>query len=134
MKEIPLPLVKSNQVGIVIVAILSIIIENVWLVAALWVIQVLGLLLGLRFNLFVSIARPFLQLQGKDTQSAELARFNNALAVTFLTLSLISFAISQEILAYVFVGMLAAAALLALLGYCIGCTIYYQIKRLSRSA
>jgi hypothetical protein len=134
MKEIPLPLVKSNQVGIVIVAIISIIFQNEWLVAALWVVQVLGLLFGLRLNLFVSIARPFLKLEGKETQSAELARFNNALAVIFLSLALIFFAISQAIVAYIFVGMLAGAALLALLGYCIGCTIYYQIKRLSRSA
>jgi len=134
MKEIPFPLVKSNQVGIVIVAIISIIFQYEWFIAALWVVQVLGLLFGLRLNLFVSIARPFLQLEGKETQSAELARFNNALAVTFLSLALIFFAISQEIVAYVFVGMLAGAALLALLGYCIGCTIYYQIKRFSRSA
>jgi hypothetical protein len=132
MKEIPMPFVKSNQTGIVLFSVLAILLQSPWLIAALWVIQALGLAFGLRLNAFVKVARPFLKIQGSGTQSSELTRFNNVLAVTFLTLSLISLSVGMNTLAYVFVGMLAFAAFLAICGYCIGCTVYFQFKQLSR--
>jgi hypothetical protein len=129
MQEIPLPLVRSNQVGIVIVALLAIFLQWPWLIMTLWLIQLLGLLFGLRFNAFVALARPWLRTQDSDTQHVELARFNNILALIFLTASMIALAFQNFIVAYVFVGMLACAAFLAICGFCIGCLIYFQLKQ-----
>jgi cobalamin synthase len=131
MQEIPMPYVKANQVGIVLFVVVSIALQTPWLLAVLWAIQVAGLLTRGRFNLFVRIAKPFLRTEGKETQAEVLQRFNNTLAVIFLTLSLISFALGWTAAGTVFAVLLLAAAGVALLGYCIGCTMYYQYKRIT---
>lgn len=127
--EIPMPYIKANQAGIVVFVIASFLLTP-WILAALWLIQMTGLLSSGRFNLFIRAAKPWLKTQGKETQAAELARFNNALAVIFLTFSVLSLALGWTIASYAFAAMLLVAATAALLGYCIGCTIYYQFKQL----
>ncbi|WP_028612813.1 DUF4395 domain-containing protein [Paenibacillus harenae] len=131
MKEIPIPFVRSNQAGIVIVLSIAIVFQFPWLIAALWIIQVIGLAFGPRANVFIIAARPFLTrlIASANTEAAELQRFNNSLGVGFLTLSLLSLALGWELAGYIFAGMMGLAALGAILGYCIGCTIYFQYKQ-----
>jgi len=131
MKEIPIPFVRSNQVGIVTVLLLAIGLQLPWLIAALWIIQVVGLILGPKANLFIIAARPFLssRIASAQTEAAELQRFNNSLGVGFLTFSLLSFTLGWSVVGYIFAGMMGAAALAAILGFCIGCTIYFQYKQ-----
>lgn len=134
MREIPMPYIKSNQTGIVLFVVLAFILGQPWLLAVLWAVEVLGLITGGKWNVFVRLAKPFLKTEGRETQADELARFNNSLAVTFLTLSLLSFLAGWTIAGYLFAAMLFVAAGIALLGYCIGCTLYFQYKRLARKA
>ncbi|MFD2329378.1 DUF4395 domain-containing protein [Cohnella sp. GCM10020058] len=130
MKEVPMPYIKSNQTGIVLFAVLSFFFAPLWLLAILWLIEVVGLATGGKYNLFVRIAKPWLKTAGKETQALELARFNNTLAVIFLSLAVLSFSLGWTIAGYAFAVMLLAAAGAALLGYCIGCTVYFQYKQL----
>jgi hypothetical protein len=130
MREIPMRYVKANQTGIVLSVILSLLFSQPWILAALWLIQVVGLLTEGRYNLFVAIAKSILTGKGNETQAVELQRFNNVLAVIFLTLALISYSLGWQILGYSFSAMLLLAASAALLGYCIGCTIYFWYKQL----
>jgi hypothetical protein len=130
MREIPMRYVKANQTGIVLGVILSFLFSQPWILAALWLIQVVGLLTEGRINLFVAIAKLVLTGKGKETQAVELQRFNNILAILFLTLALISFALGWQIVGYAFSAMMLLAASAALLGYCIGCTIYFWFKQL----
>ncbi|WP_027091774.1 DUF4395 domain-containing protein [Cohnella thermotolerans] len=134
MREIPMPYIKANQTGIVLFVILSFLFQQPWLLAVLWIVQAVGLFTGGKWNAFVRLAKPFLRTEGRETQAEELQRFNNSLAVLFLTLSLLSFLIGWTIAGYVFAAMLLLAAGVALLGYCIGCTVYFQYKRLARKA
>ncbi|MEW9698782.1 DUF4395 domain-containing protein [Paenibacillus sp. SI8] len=129
MKEVPLAYVKANQTGIVIFVILSFALFQPWLIALLWIIQVFGFVLGGQWNLFVWISKRFITVNPSKTQAEELTRFNNSLAVLFLTLALIFFAIGWGVVGYIFAGFLLLAAGAALLGYCIGCTIYYPYKQ-----
>lgn len=126
MKEIPMSYIKANQAGIVLFVALTFAARQPWLLGLLLAVQLAGLLL--RWNLFVQAAKPFLRTDG-ETQAAELQRFNNVLAVLFLLLSVLSFAVGWTAAGYVFAGMLLAAAGTALLGYCIGCTVYFQYKQ-----
>ncbi|MHA7965212.1 DUF4395 domain-containing protein [Paenibacillus sp. CAU 1782] len=132
MKEIPVLFVRSNQAGIVLTLLIAITLQLPWLVAALWLIQAVGLAFGPKANLFIAAIRPFgaAKAASGPTEAAELQRFNNSLGIGFLTLSLISFAAGWNLGGYLFAGMMGAAALAALLGYCIGCTIYFQFKQL----
>jgi len=129
MREIPIPYIKANQAGIVIVVVLSFFFVPIWLLSALWLIQVIGLATQGRYNLFVRLAKPWLKTAGKETQALELARFNNTLAVLFLTLATISLLVGWTAIGYAFAAMMLAAAGAALLGYCVGCTIYFQYKQ-----
>jgi hypothetical protein len=130
MREVPMRYVKANQTGIVLTIMLSFIFQQPWILAILWLIQVIGLLSNGRLNLFVAIAKLLFKGKGRETQAEELQRFNNKLAVIFLTLALLCFALGWDIAGYVFSAMLLAAAGVALAGYCIGCTIYFQYKQL----
>ncbi|NHN30633.1 DUF4395 domain-containing protein [Paenibacillus agricola] len=132
MKEIPIPYVRANQVGIVLFVLCAILLQEPLLIALLWIIEVLPMVLGIRANLFVAIAKPFLtkRISGASTESQELLRFNNSIAVTLLSISVICFGInSSSIAGYIFAGMVAVAAFIAICGYCVGCFLYYQWKR-----
>lgn len=127
MKEIPEAYVKVNQIGIVLFIILTAVFNQPYILLALWLIQVIGLLSGR--NLFVLLVRPFLNVKGAATQAVELQRFNNKLAVGFLTVSLLAFVAQLQVVGYIVVAMLFAAAFVALCGYCVGCTVYFQYKQ-----
>ncbi|MEK8128467.1 DUF4395 domain-containing protein [Paenibacillus filicis] len=135
MKEIPIPLVRANQAGIVLFVVAAVLLKAPVLIAALWAVQVLGLWRGIRANVFVQLAAPFLKnrIVGAQTEARELLRFNNSIAVSLLTLSLIGFWLDRDgLTGYVLAGLVALAALIAILGFCVGCFLYYQWKRLTR--
>lgn len=130
MREVPMRYVKANQAGIVLSVILFFLLHQWWILAALWAIQLGGLLTEGKLNVFVQIAKRVIKNKGEETQAVELQRFNNTLAVLFLTLALVSFALGWEIVGYAFAAMLLLAAGAALIGFCIGCTIYFWIKQI----
>ncbi|UUZ78992.1 DUF4395 domain-containing protein [Paenibacillus sp. P26] len=133
--EIPLPYVRTNQAGIVLLVLLAILLRQPAIIAALWAIQVMNLWQGVRANVFVMLAAPPLRnrIAGAPTEARELQRFNNSIAVILLTLSLLFFWLDPSGPAgYILAGLVGAAALSAICGYCIGCTLYYQFKRLRR--
>ncbi|WP_339196980.1 DUF4395 domain-containing protein [Paenibacillus sp. FSL P4-0176] len=130
MREVPMRYVKANQVGIVLFVLLSFVFNPLVVLGVLWVIQVVGLASSGKLNLFVQIGKAVLTGKGTETQAVELQRFNNILAVLFLSLALISFSLGWVGAGYVFSVMLLAAASAALLGYCVGCTVYFWYKQL----
>lgn len=130
MREVPMRYVKANQVGIVLFVLLSFGFNQPLILGVLWLIQVVGLVSGGKLNLFVQIGMAVLKGKGTETQAVELQRFNNILAVLFLSLALISFSLSWQVAGYLFSGMLLLAASAALLGYCVGCTVYFWYKQL----
>ncbi len=130
MREVPMRYVKANQAGIVLSVILFFLLHQIWILAALWATQLAGLLTKGKLNLFVQIAKLALKNKGEEMQALELQRFNNLLAVLFLTLALVFFGLGWDIAGYAFVAMLLLAAGAALVGFCIGCTIYFWIKQI----
>jgi hypothetical protein len=130
MREVPMRYVKANQIGIVLFVVLSFLFNQPLILGALWIIQVVGLASGGKLNLFVQIGKAVLTGKGTETQAVELQRFNNVLAVLFLTLALISFGLGWQVAGYIFSSMLLLAASAALLGYCVGCTVYFWYKQL----
>jgi hypothetical protein len=131
MKEIPIPYVRANQAAMVLLIALAAIFQQSWIILIVFAVEVAGLVFGVKGNLFVQIARPFLAslVSRSHSEAAELQRFNNSIAVILLTLSMVSFAFGLQITGYVLAGMVALAAFVAICGYCIGCTLYYQYKK-----
>lgn len=134
MQEIPIPFLRANQTGIVALVIIAVIARQPLFIDVLWFIQVLGLLFGIKANLFIQITRPFLKkgISQAKTESRELSRFNNFLAVIFLTISLLFFASGWILAGYLVAGLLAVVAFIAICGYCVGCFLYFQLNLLRR--
>ncbi|MBP1993094.1 DUF4395 domain-containing protein [Paenibacillus eucommiae] len=132
MKEIPIPYVRSNQAAMVLFIALAVVLQQPWIIMLVGLVEVVGLIAGVKGNLFVSMAKPFLGslIATSQKEAAELQRFNNSIAVTLLIISTISFLLNFQVAGYIFAGMVAIAAFVAICGYCIGCTLYYQYKRL----
>ena len=131
MKEVPILYVRANQAGIVLLVLLTFLFQMPLIILLLWTIQTIGLLNGVKGNLFIQIAKPYLEnkIAGGKTEAVELQRFNNMLAVIMLTVSVLFFMFEWMTAGYVLAGMVGFAALAAICGYCIGCTIYFQFKQ-----
>lgn len=130
-KEIPLYKVRANQLGIVAVIAIGIITQIPWLVAIVWIVQVLTRLLGSGANAFIIVLDPITKLMygNKHTEAQELQHFNLNLAIIFLTMSLLCFSLNWTLAGYIVAGIMGLCALLALFGFCIGCTLYFQLKK-----
>lgn len=129
LPDVPMPYVKANQIGIVLFILLSTLFQlpSLFLVL-LWVIQISGSIFG--SNLFIQLAKAFVKAEGKETQAGELQRFNMTLGILFITVSLLCFANHWNMAGYIISWIFGVVALIALSGYCLGCTIYYQFKRI----
>jgi len=133
VKEIPLPLIKANQAGIAIFVLAGIVFQQPLFVYVLLLVQLIGLLFGAKANVFIRLAKIGFskeRLQSSEQQAVELARFNQSIAVILLAVASVALILGRTALGYVFAGMVALAAAVAIAGYCIGCTLYYQYKRL----
>lgn len=131
MKEIPIPYVRANQWGIVIFILSGILLQQFTLIVALLVIQLIGFLGGIQWNLFVQVAKPFLKdrLQHAQTEAQELQRFNNSIAIILLAAATLAHYTGLITISVILAGMVALAAFVAICGYCIGCTLYFQYKQ-----
>lgn len=131
MKEIPILYVRINQWGIVTFVLLSLLLQFPWLIVGLWLIEGAGFIWGLKGNLFIRLIKPIFSkkvLKGK-TEAAELQKFNNGIAVSLLTFSVLFFALGWTIPGYIAALFVATAAFIAICGFCIGCVIYFQFKQ-----
>ncbi len=139
--SIPKPLVRANQSVIVssvlISWVLSIWSDSFYLIL---LIPLLSGLSGLAFgvNPVFKIARRFLKKPAASYLQEDAAdqRFNQILAVSMLSASLLSFMLDMPVLGYLFSAFVFTAALVALLGFCVGCFIRYQLmmRRTARSS
>lgn len=127
---IPNILIKVNQALIALTVLVSLIVDPRLLMIVFFV-QLISYKYGMNYNLFVRLSTPFWRnkVNMKDVQAFELAKFNATIAVALLFVATLSAVLGWKLGAYIFGGMVAAAATAAVLGYCIGCTIYFQYKQ-----
>jgi hypothetical protein len=130
IKEIPIPLVKANQTLFVLGSLLAVYFQNVWAVLFLFIISISSLLFGPRANLAFRITRPILRhrLFYAATESVELQRFNQIIAVSCFTLASLFLFLLHNWIGWIFVVMVILAASAALAGYCVGCLLYFPYK------
>lgn len=126
MRSIPRPLVRTNQWVIVLSVLLTWFIKQPWILAIPLAVGLMGLISG--FNPIMRIARLFLKKNPSQyiPEDWEQQQFNQKISVICLAGGLISYLLNWSILAYFFTIMVAAAAFVAILGFCVGCFIRYQ--------
>lgn len=125
-RSIPQPLVKTNQWFIVISVISAWFTGFEWILSFPLIAGLSGILFG--YNPIMKIARHFLKKDPSQyiPEDWEQQQFNQKIAVFCLAGGLISFANGFTAIGYFFTIMVALAAFVAIMGFCIGCFIRFQ--------
>ncbi len=129
LNTIPKPLVQANQATIVLSVIVFALTANpLWLLIPL-LSGLSSLIFG--FHPIMVLTKRFIKKPLKDFPQEDKAqqRFNQILAVSMLSASFISALFNQMVLSYVFAALVFTAAGVALMGFCIGCFIHYQLSQ-----
>lgn len=123
--SIPKPLVQANQTFIVVTVVAALIFYKVLLFLP-FLVGVYTLLTGK--NPVIQAGRTFLKKPAASylQEDREQQVFNQWIATICLGLALLFFALGLPSVAYAFSLMVVIAAGVALMGYCIGCTIRYR--------
>ncbi|NIK69084.1 MULTISPECIES: DUF4395 domain-containing protein [unclassified Paenibacillus] len=128
VEEVPLHRVRGNQLGILLSVIATVITQQWWILILPLAVQLVSRTYGVKYNLFVRLFAPMLP-KSRRTEARELLRFNNLLAILFLVVTLAGHYWGLTVLSYIALGMLAAAVIAALSGFCLGCFMYFQYKQ-----
>ncbi len=129
LKTIPKPLVLANQWTIVVSVVLSLITQTVWILLIPLISCVLGLLAG--FNPILAVVKKFLSKPANQyfQEDYDQLQFNQWLAVGFLVIACISYYMKWTVLFNIATIMVGIAALVAILGFCVGCFIRFQYQQ-----
>lgn len=129
-KGVPFPIVTLNRAVLTVGVLVALLTQQIWIITILFLIILPTTLFGKRFSLVYYIGKILFkkQIQNSQYEDAGLQRFNNTIATTLLGFSQISFLAGQSILGWIFASMVMLASGVALLGFCIGCFLYYQFK------
>ncbi|OFW81923.1 MAG: hypothetical protein A2201_04275 [Alicyclobacillus sp. RIFOXYA1_FULL_53_8] len=137
--SIPRPLVRINQWFIVVSVLTTWITGQSGLLLLPWAAGVLGLVFG--FNPIMRAGKFFLRRTPSSyiPEDPTQQQFNQIIAVTCLSLGGLGYVLHWWTMAYVFTTLVAAAAFVAILGFCVGCFIRFQwtqfrYRRSARSA
>ncbi|MFC3771176.1 DUF4395 domain-containing protein [Paenibacillus sp. GCM10012303] len=131
---IPRPLVRTNQ-WVIVLSVLA-----TWITGVYWILVIpllagaLGVLFD--FNPIMRLARLFLRKPAFAYIPEDKAeqRFNQILAASFLLIALAAYSFQWTAIAYTFTAMVALAAIVAIMGFCVGCFVRYQWIRYRNKA
>jgi undecaprenyl pyrophosphate phosphatase UppP len=124
--SIPRPLVRTNQWFIVLSVVLTWVTNEEWFLVPPLVAGLLGLFFN--FNPVMRFAKLFLKKHPSQyiPEDYDQQQFNQKIAVICIAIGLVGYITKTMVLAYIFTAMVALAAFIAILGFCIGCFIRYQ--------
>ncbi|ANU09450.1 hypothetical protein A1A1_13267 [Planococcus antarcticus DSM 14505] len=122
---IPKPLVQTNQTFIVVTVLAALLLHPAILLLP-FAVGVYTLIT--KKNPVILFSRRFLKKPMADYQQEDKDQqlFNQWIATICLGMSLVFFSIDIPSLAYAFSILVIIAAGVALMGYCIGCTVRYR--------
>ncbi|MEG0260525.1 MAG: DUF4395 domain-containing protein [Lysinibacillus sp.] len=128
-QSIPRPLVRLNQWTILLSVLITWATGLVWFLAIPLVANLSGVLFS--FNPIVRFGKVFLRkaVSSYIPEDAGQQKFNSSIASFCLASGLVSFLLSWNIAGYIFTIMVAVASTIAILGYCIGCFLHFQLKQ-----
>nr|WP_106782418.1 DUF4395 domain-containing protein [Lysinibacillus timonensis] len=129
IQSIPRPLVRTNQWIIFISVVITWVTGYEWVLVVPLVANLMGILFN--FNPIMKFARLFLIKEGKTYIPEDITqqKFNACIASFCLAVGFISFLLGWNIVGYVFTILVAVASFIAILGFCVGCFIFYQFKQ-----
>lgn len=127
---IPMPIVTLNRWILLIGVLLGLLLRAPLVTTALFLVLLPATLFGPAGSLIFRLGTVLFarQIPLAEREDARLQRFNNTIATTLLGLAQVAFLLGRPVLGWVFAGMVATAAGVAIAGFCVGCFLYYQFK------
>lgn len=127
--SIPRPLVRVNQWTIFLSVVLTWITGEAWILVIPLIANLLGIFFN--FNPIMKVARFVVIKEGKEYIPEDITqqKFNSCIASFCLLGGLVSFLAGWKVAGFIFTIMVALASFIAILGFCVGCFIFYQIKQ-----
>jgi membrane associated rhomboid family serine protease len=100
-----------------------------WFLFIPFIAGLMGIIFG--YNPIMEIRKQFLRKDPKSyiPEDWEQQQFNQKLAVSCLGIGILSFILGWNTVGYIFTALVAVAAFVAILGFCIGCFIHFQWKQ-----
>src|SRR3954471_10179816 len=128
--DIPMPIVRLNRWTLLVGITLGCILQQPLVTTALFAILVPAVLYGQRRSLIFQVGKRLFasRIAGAEGEDRRLMRFNNSIAVTLLGLAQVAFLLRLPLLGWAFSLMVAAAAAVALAGFCFGCFLFLRFR------
>lgn len=127
--SIPRPLVRVNQWTIFLSVVIT------WVTGFFWILllPLIANLSGVLFkvNPIIYFSKGFLKKDPSQyvPEDVEQQRFNSTIASICLLIGFVGYLSKVPALAYTFTIMVAFASFVAILGFCVGCFIHFQITQ-----
>ncbi len=127
---VPFPIVRLNRVVIVTCVLIALVTQQPLVLTALFLLLLPAALFGRKASLIFAVGSRLFAKQNATApkEDKRTQRFNNIIATVFLAVSNLAFLVGAPVVGWAFAIGVAAAATVALLGFCVGCFIYYQFK------
>ena len=127
--SIPRPLVRVNQWIIFLSVVITWSTGFYWILLLPLVANLSGVLL--RLNPIIYFSKRFLKKDPSQYIPEDVGqqRFNSTIATLCLVLGFLGYVLSINVLAYTFTIMVAVASFVAILGFCVGCFIHFQLNQ-----
>jgi len=128
--DIPMPIVRLNRWTLLLGITLGLVLQQPLFTTFLFLILVPAVLYGQRRSLIFQIGKQVFakQIAGAEGEDRRLMRFNNSIAVILLGSAQVAFLLGAPVVGWAFSLMVAAAAAVALAGFCFGCFLYLHFK------
>lgn len=127
---IPMPIVTLNRSILAFGILIAILSQNFWITTILFLILLPATLLGKHFSIVFWFGNIIFKklIETAEVEDPRLQRFNNTIATSLLGLAQVAFLATQPIIAWIFAGTVMVASGVALMGFCVGCFLYYQFN------
>ena len=126
MNTIPKPLVLANQWTIILTVVIALLLQSPWILLIPLVSSLLSVFF--KFHPIMWLVKKFLKkpFHHYDQEDRSQLQFNQWMAISFLLVAVISYIFKWTTIFNVATIMVGMAALIAVLGFCIGCFIRYR--------
>ena len=127
---IPMPIVRLNRATLVVGVVVAFLLQAPIIIAALFLLIAPAAIWGRRASLVFKIGSRLFAKQNAtaDQEDPRLQRFNNTIAMLMLGGASVAFLLGASTIGWILSFGVAAAALVALLGFCVGCFLYFQFR------
>lgn len=127
--SIPRPLVRVNQWTILLSVLIAWTTQISWVLLIPLIANLGGLLFN--FNPIMKAARPLLKkpMSSYIPEDVTQQKFNSTIAITCLAVAYVSWIAGNFLVASIFMSAVALASFVAILGFCIGCFLFFQINQ-----